>query len=392
MVNMSDSSQKTPFESAHDEISALVQKNLPQLDGQELENAYMILFQAKEALVNFDLHSLARMELGTNHNFEQAITPAQKIIQIYSDISNDSIRRLPFSNVKSIIAQLSSNMKLFLDIIKYNNVPPQTPGAPTHLSQHRPPDPLAQRDQILKHAKDSYETAFNALVIPWIYSRISSFDLADIQSRADSIVQHHGQEVTEKIKELENLVNQVNGIKSNLTTALTTVQKTAADLGVSLQAGHFKMQADSHWWAAIMWLVTTIVMGAVTIAYAFFSLFLHSYFGIDISNKFLMLQLAVSKVLVFAVLSFILYLASKNYMSHRHNCIVNRHREKALETFNVLVDSAGENVNKDIVLKCAADCIFSPQPTGYMGKGTTGTTGSDNVINLLTSAMTSTDK
>ncbi len=52
-------------------------------------------------------------------------------------------------------------------------------------------------------------------------------------------------------------------------------------------------------------------------------------------------------------------------MSHKHNEIVNRHRQNALATFTTLADATSDAASSDIVLSHAASCIFSPQETGY---------------------------
>jgi hypothetical protein len=60
-----------------------------------------------------------------------------------------------------------------------------------------------------------------------------------------------------------------------------------------------------------------------------------------------------------------LILFARNFLSHEHNAIVNKHRQNALMTFTALVDAAKEDDHSDIVLLHAAQCIFSPQETGY---------------------------
>ena len=60
-----------------------------------------------------------------------------------------------------------------------------------------------------------------------------------------------------------------------------------------------------------------------------------------------------------------LFLCARNFLSHKHNAIVNKHRQNALLTFNALVDAAKSEDRRDVVLTYAASCIFSPQDTGY---------------------------
>ncbi len=82
----------------------------------------------------------------------------------------------------------------------------------------------------------------------------------------------------------------------------------------------------------------------------------------------------MSKVLIFGVIAYMLVLCARNFLSHKHNGIVNRHRQNALLTFKSLTDAASGEDRRDIVLTHAAACIFSPQDTGY----TRGPSGQDN--------------
>jgi hypothetical protein len=76
-------------------------------------------------------------------------------------------------------------------------------------------------------------------------------------------------------------------------------------------------------------------------------------------------------------------MASRNYATHKHNVVVNRHRQNALLTYRSLVEASGEAGTENIVLAHAASCIFSPQETGFSNsKGESA--GSKSVLELLT--------
>lgn len=97
-----------------------------------------------------------------------------------------------------------------------------------------------------------------------------------------------------------------------------------------------------------------------------------------------MFQLISSKLLIFAVLGYLLLMASRNYTTHKHNAVVNRHRQNALLRYKSLVEAAGGTATQDIVLAHAASRIFSPQETCFSyGKGESAS-GSKSVLELLT--------
>ena len=54
------------------------------------------------------------------------------------------------------------------------------------------------------------------------------------------------------------------------------------------------------------------------------------------------------------------------YKAHRHNYVINKHRQNALRTFEAFVKAAKDEQTKSAVLLQATQCIFSPQPTGYL--------------------------
>jgi hypothetical protein len=78
------------------------------------------------------------------------------------------------------------------------------------------------------------------------------------------------------------------------------------------------------------------------------------------------IQIGISKILIFSVIAYMLFLCTKTYAAHQHNAAVNRHRQNSLLSFNALVEAAGSEDKRDIVLSHAAGSIFAPQDTGYV--------------------------
>ena len=54
------------------------------------------------------------------------------------------------------------------------------------------------------------------------------------------------------------------------------------------------------------------------------------------------------------------------YRAHRHNFVINRHRLNALSTFEAFAKATDDQQIKNAVLLQATQCIFGPQPTGYI--------------------------
>ena len=119
--------------------------------------------------------------------------------------------------------------------------------------------------------------------------------------------------------------------------------------------------------------------------YAFASLFLHKW--IIPANTYETIQLGISKTLMFAVISYMLYLCSRNFLAHKHNAIVNKHRQAALQTYTALADAAQSQESRDVVLTHAAACIFSPQSTGYSKNMDSQAPSAKSVVELLTKPL-----
>jgi hypothetical protein len=72
------------------------------------------------------------------------------------------------------------------------------------------------------------------------------------------------------------------------------------------------------------------------------------------------------RVLIFSLGTFALIFCTKTYASHRHNFTINRQRSNALKTFELFANGSSDAQVKDAILLQAAQCVFSPQTSGYI--------------------------
>ena len=149
-----------------------------------------------------------------------------------------------------------------------------------------------------------------------------------------------------------------------------------------------KEEADKHEEEAEKkWAKRTVGLAVALGVYAFLSIYLHKLPWVKLENTYQTVQFAISKILIFAVISYMLYLSTKNYLAHKHNAVVNRHRQNALMTYTNIADAASEASNRDVILTHAAGCIFSPQPTGYSGEQSGEGASAKTVVELLSTTM-----
>jgi hypothetical protein len=311
-----------------------------------------------ERLQNFDAKALPRVdELGSAINFTDAVEPANRLIDLYRQLPVEVLTQLPKQFLILIREQANADHNILTSILRFE------PGSPK-------PD----RDTKLNSLKSAYDPAFVKLHPLISYSVRKSTDFGSLEREARSLVQSVSDRASELQEEMEKRKKEADAV-------LEAVRKVAAEQGVSQQAIYFRNAAESHDIGSQRWLKATVGLAVALGIYAITTIFLHKIALLAPLNAYDTTQLAVSKILVFLTISFCLILSSRNYLAHRHNAVVNRHRQNALATYEAIVKAVGQEGNRDVVLAKAADCIFSTQPTGY-GKTESTDGGNLSLVNV----------
>lgn len=315
-----------------------------------------------ERLQTFTPESISRDELGVDFNFKGTISYMQELVGLYKQLNITILEDIPDNKLSTIKSRADADFNIISEIQGFSS---------------KQQDPNTAHTNIINKIKAMYQPAFEILT-PFIsYSVSKSADFKRLETEARAMIQ--------SVKDsADELTKHLNKNKEQADDVLDQIRKVAAEQGVSQQAIHFKEMADQHeklateWQKKIFW--TSIILGG----YAILSIFIHKITFLVPTDSYQTVQLAISKVLIFGVISFYLYLSAKNYLSHKHNSIVNRHRQSALMTFNALAKAASSDGSKDIILNHAAACIFGPQPTGYSSDIKSGSPMAKSVVELLT--------
>lgn len=325
-----------------------------------------ILESTREALdrvQQFDVATLSREDdLGKQMNFSEAVAPSQALVDIYRRIPLTALDDFSDTQLNAIGQQAKADFNVFKQILEFN--------ATTA-------DAANTRTTIINTLRTRRDQLFDQL---WHYvaygvARITDTSLLETQARA----------TIQSIKDQsEILTSQLVAAKNDADTALAEIRAVAAEQGVSQQAIHFKKEAGEQETLAATWLKYTYWFAAAVGCFAVLSLFLHKIDWIRPESTAEMFQLISSKLLIFAVLGYLLLMAARNYSTHKHNAVVNRHRQNALLTYRSLVEASGGAGTEDIVLAHAASCIFSPQDTGFSQSKGEAAAGSRSVLELLT--------
>jgi hypothetical protein len=322
---------------------------------------------ALERIQGFQVDRLPREpELGSELNFREAVEPAQRLIGLYNQISLSCLNDLPAPQLTTIKTSASADYNRLEEILKFS----QKEG-----------NPYERRNTLINALRIAYQGTFTQLHPLISYSTSKSADFKRLENEARAMIQRSKDQA-------EKLFQQLSQIQEEAQRILEEARRVAAEQGVSQQAIYFRQESDAHLTAAGKWRSATLVCAAIMLVYAIVSLFLHKIPQLSPSSNYENVQLAVSKVLIFAVISYVLYLSARNFLAHTHNAIVNKHRQNALMTFKALVDASAQESNKEVILHHAALCIFGPQSTGYSRDTGAGSPSAKSVVELLTKPFT----
>lgn len=298
-----------------------------------------------ERIQSFNPESLVRREELGKYAFDEAVAAAKRIIDLFSTLPVAYLVYFPDQQLTQIRDIANNAFSVFQTFLNFDVASAQ-------------PSVTQAQDTLIQSLRDHFQHTFNVLSPLIAFSTARAQDFSAMEREARAAVQAAKDQVA-------TLVQGLDGDKKTIEGILKEARDAAAEQGVSKQAIHFKTEADKHEVQAGIWLTRSVWTAIGLGAFAIISLFLHNLPGLDSTNVYRMAQIAVSKVLIFGVIAYMLILCAKNFLSHRHNEVVNRHRQNALATFTALVEATSDAASSDIVLSHAASCIFSPQETGY---------------------------
>jgi len=318
-----------------------------------------------KALQELDVGTLVREnDLGIKFNFAGAVAPATRLISLFRNIPLKVLDDLPPASLTSIKQVGEAVMSYFKRINDFTIDNVQNPGQ--------------VRAQILAELPGYYEgTAFPTL-FPYIsYGAARTADLGRLETEGRDAIAAIGSQTAA-------LQQEIKAGAAEAKKMLEDIRAVAAEQGVSQEASYFRQEADRHETESKSWRTATIWLAVALGVYAFLTMFtnnipaLHPKDGVESS------QIIAGKVLFFIVLAYMLLLSARNFLSHVHNGIVNRHRQNALLTYNALVNAGGTSATKDVVLGYAASCIYAPQETGYAKGVPNETTLPQALISMVT--------
>jgi hypothetical protein len=322
------------------------------------------LEQAQETLrtlQDYDLNSLAQKDRLGPFSFEEAIAPAFRIVSFFQRIPVDMLKEFPQSVQENIKNLARDHLVIFRAIAAFDT------------AQANPHD---QRITTIRDLQQRYESVFNQLH-QWIaYASSKTTDFAGLTSEARQAV-----ETIEKLR--ENVATRTGEAETRVAELEEQLRQSLAKQGVGKQAQYFENEAANHGREASKWGERTLqwAIGVAVLAVA--SLFTHRIPWLAPTNTPEAIQFVASKILLFGVLTFMLVRSSRNYMAHKHNEVVNRHKQNSLLTFNALVEAGATPETRNTVLNHAASSIYATPESGYVRGGTDSGGSNTTLVELL---------
>jgi len=318
---------------------------------------------------DFNIESLKRDDLGRELEFSAVLPEAQRIIGLYKRVPTEILSDLSSSMLDSLKQRADADYNIFNSIIDFS------------VEKHQS-DLMQQRNRLTQQVLSLYDSCFPFLVNYITYGVARLTDITLFETSARAALQQINDEISKEKTKLEE-------IKKSAQDILESVKKVAAEQGVTQQAIYFKEESEIHAKEAKAWSKYIGASAVLFLILAIFSLFIHKIDTIRPESTIDSIQIISSKIIIFAILGYLIVLFSKVYISHKHNSIINKHRQNALLTYKSLVDASKNKGTEDIVLAHASSCIFSPQETGYVHSPQENS--SKSVLELLTKTCASAD-
>jgi hypothetical protein len=315
---------------------------------QQEENERQQLQQTLNQLQQIKPETLVRREdLGKDLHFESGLDYFRRTLSLCETLATTQLDGVPLNVLQQLHTQAKQTLTYLKQIQEFDP------------KQHQ--NPFAQRDQLVNQVRDHYNSHLYPISSPVIAFGIRrGTDFAELERQARAALSTVETERAE--------INQVgHKLREDAEAILSTMRRAAAEMGVAQQSIHFADQARMHAKESRKWLITSIaISGAILIFAVVTFAFNWPPAPANVSETAGLIKYLAFRVIILSILLYGLVWSSRNYRAHRHNEIVNRHRQTALITFETFVKAAGDAETKNAVLLQATQSIFAPQSSGYL--------------------------
>lgn len=330
---------------------------------QQIETTLTQISERFEKMFSYSIEELTREEeLGTQFSFKEIEDYFVKIIDLFKRVKEVNLNEVPYNLLNSFNAQLNNAISYFDQAKDFN---PAVNNA------------VNTRKGIIDNIRNHFDGYHTHSVPILSVGLLSSNDLSLERSKMNKLIEDLEKEKKLAKEESEKKLKELNDIIENAKSFTTKA-------GVSKHSSVFKSESEYHETESIKWLKYTrnilISIAIVAIGLAFLGLYFKENTEI--------VQFTITKIVVLTALFYGLSLTNRNYKAHKHNSIMNKHRQNALSTFETFSSAASaDDQTKNAVLIETTHSIFANQQTGYLK--TEGDSDSNSkIIEIIKSATT----
>ena len=174
----------------------------------------------------FDVETLPRVvELGQDINFQSAVDPAKRLVDLYKRLAANSLDDLSQTALQQLKDRANNDFSLFKQALDFK------------LATQS--NPQSTRDSIVGQIASSYDQSFQILHPYIAYSLHRSADFQRLDSDARSTMQSISDRADEVTKNLKS--HEADALR-----VLSEIRSVAAEEGVTQQSAHFRAEADKH--------------------------------------------------------------------------------------------------------------------------------------------------
>tara|TARA_B110001450_G_C17600688_1_gene472869 strand:+ start:74 stop:1084 length:1011 start_codon:yes stop_codon:yes gene_type:complete len=313
-----------------------------------------------ESILSYKIEDLTREEeLGTQFSFKESEEYFVKIIDLFKRVKEVNLMEIPFNLLNSFNAQITQAITYFEQAKTFN---PAVNNA------------INTRNAIITNIQNSYDNYYTHSIPILSVGLLNSNDLSLERSKMNQLIADLENEKKVSKTESEKKISELNSIIEN-------AKSFATKAGVSKHSSVFKSESEFHeteskkWLKYTTWILIGIAVSAIGLA----------FIGLLFKEQNEIIQFTITKIVVLSALFYALALTNRNYKAHKHNGILNKHRQNALTTFETFSNAASDDQTKNAILLETTHSIFSNQQTGYLKKDGDGES-SNKIIEIIKSA------
>lgn len=337
--------------------ASFCQGGLQVATAEEIRNTEVGLAHQAEAYASLDIDKAVRRDLQEQLNFDslrgdfETIKHGSQLLVQYLRQDTPLLPPALLNNVNAAYGQADVIVKQIRSFDLLELAKSQT-------------DPVARRNALLSDADNRLPQIQVAL--PQLLSYLATLEAGSLQDRVTRAIEERVGSGDEAVAQAEASAEKARDTEIRLQQLFETAQARLAQVTVAEHATAFKNEADKHRRVAYGWLVATALVAAGTLGVLLYNLIVtQRQDATQYMSAAHVTQLVFAKVVVYSLLGSATVWCGRMYRAHRHNEVVNRHRQNALTSFEAFVAASKDEQSKSAVLIQATNSIFMPQHTGY---------------------------